>query len=534
VNSAAVSAIVRQATDLCSVGEFGRALTLAREAIALAPGQAAPHLIAGVCAAALGQKAAAESHYRRAIARNPKLASAHSNLGLLFAGLGRNDEAEECYRRAIGLAPASAEAYTNLGLLLAAANRDGEAEACQRQALTLKPMSQEIHSNLANLLAKMGRELEAEEYYRRAIQLAPTGPVAHANLGALLANLGRDDESEQCFRRAIALRPGYPLARQNLGYLLLAQGRFDEGWLLHEARYDRGLPDAATIPPAVAYPQWRGEPLAGKSVLVWPEQGYGDEIQFCRFLPALKARGAGPITLACKGPLQPLLATLAGADHVVAMEAGAQALPVHDFWTLPMSFPLNCPEPGSGGTIPYLHALPERMARWAPKLPARGFRVGLAWRGNARNPNDADRSLPALSVLAPLWSVPGTVFVSLQKGLGEEEAARSPPGQPLEPMGSEMADFADTAAIVAQLDLVICVDTALAHVTGALGKPCWVLLPAYQTDWRWLKERGDTPWYPSLRLFRQRRRGCWPPVVEEVRTALQALIGGPSPVFKRD
>lgn len=507
-----------------------------RQAIALEPGDGDVHSNLGVLLASQGRNEEAEQCYRIAIALDPGkagAAGAYSNLGILLASQGRFDEAEQCYRQAIALKPENAKAHTNLGLLLEEAKREDEAEKCHRKALALDPEGAEIHSNLANLLANHLRWDEAEECYRQAIRLKPDAAVLHSNLGVLLANRKREAEAEQCLRQAIALDPGYQLARLNLGFLLLRQARFAEGWAHHEARYDPGLPDNGIPSPKVSFPKWQGESLAGKSLLVWAEQGFGDEIQFCRYLPLLKEQGATHITLVCKTPLKSLMETLEGVDAVLAAESAAGAIPLHDYWTFPLSIPLHCQTrlETIPARLPYLRALPERIEKWSPRLPHGQFNVGLAWQGNVGHHNDLFRSLPTSSTLAPLWSVPGVRFFSLQKDSGEDEASAAdqnfPEGRAPANLGSDISDFSDTAAIIEHLDLVICVDTAVAHLAGALAKPCWVLLPAYRTDWRWLHERPDSPWYPGvMRLFRQKDGQDWTSVIADVRKALNDEVLG--------
>ena len=523
----AQSDFIREAKGHYQAGDAKAALDSARDGLALHPRNADLAMLAGVAAAALDLTVEAEAWYRQALALDPDFGAAYSNLGLLLAKREAFAEAEQCYRQAILLSPLQPEAYTNLGLLLTARHRDEEAETWQRLALARNPRSSEIHSNLANVLAKRGKEAEAETHYRRAIELAPASAAAHMNYGTLLANSGRDEEAEALLRHAIDLRPGYPLASFNLGCLRLAHGHFAEGWALREARCDLSLPDRDLIASAVPFPQWQGEPLAGKRMLLWLEQGFGDGIQFCRYVALLKDRGAARITLICRQPLKRLMETLAGVDERILFEELPRPIPPHDYWSLSLSLPFHCePDPHRLAFSPYLRATPERIARWAPRLPATGLRIGLVWRGNFQHENDEERSLPGLEVLAPLWSVPGTAFISLQKGMGEDQAAHPPADQPLLHLGGELDDYAETAAVVAQLDLLICVDTSVAHLAGALGKPCWVLLPAYKTDWRWLRACADTPWYPSLRLFRQRQRGDWTPVLEEVRQALSDKASG--------
>ncbi len=510
-----------------------------RRALELAPDHVVALANLAVLLADTGQRDEAETCHRQALALAPDNAAVHSNLGVLLAASKRPAEAELHYRRALELAPDSASAHTNLGLLLQEQRQFDAAEAHQRRALALAPDSAEIHSNLGNLLARRGREDEAEALLRRALVLDPEWAAAHNNLGVLLADQWRDDAAEHHFRRALALRPDYPLARLDLGCLLLAQGRFDEGWRLHEARHDPALPDNGIARPDLALPAWQGESLAGRALLVWPEQGLGDQIQFCRYVPRLKALGAARITLVCQRPLQALFETLAGVDAVVgadivdnAFAVDPAAIGTHDCWTFPLSLPAllrtdlaSLPEV----ELPYLRAPPQRVAEWERRQRDAGdgnddglMRIGLVWRGNPRHDNDAERSLPGLATLAPLWQLPGLRFVSLQAGRAGIEASAAPPGQPLRHVGAALRDFADTAAALAAIDLLICVDTSIAHLAGALGTPCWVLLPQHRTDWRWLRGRDDSPWYPlGMRLFRQTQRGDWAAVIERVCAALQ-------------
>lgn len=427
--------------------------------------------------------------------------------------------AEQSFRGALRLAPELAEAHANLGILLENRGAADAAVACYRRSIALNPHYAQTHSNLGCLLAARKDFAAAEAAHRSAVALAPDSAAAWSNFGVLLASLQREDEAERCQRTALACDPAYGRARFNLSYLLLRQGRYAEGWACLEAR------PWAQPPAGIDCPRWQAETLAGKALLILPEGGHGDMIQFCRYLPLLKAQGAARITLVCHPALRALLATLAGVDAVVAADG---ALPSgHDYWCYPLSLPHLCGTDLASipATIPYLHALPERLARWAPQLPATGLRVGLAWRGNPAFENDADRSLPTLGLLAPLGDIAGVCWVSLQKGAGAEEAHAAAPGLALTDLGAAIDDFADTAAIVAQLDLVICVDSAVAHLAGALGTPCWVLLPDYKTDWRWLTARDDTPWYPQrMRLLRQPRAGDWAAVIEAVRTALAARV----------
>jgi hypothetical protein len=426
--------------------------------------------------------------------------------------------------RVIQNAPDCAEAYGNLGFLLAKRGKSEAAEVCYRRSIALNPALPESHLNLGVLLASQKLFNAARVAYLQAIALEPHSPIVWSNLGVLNACLKLEGEAEQCYRTALSLDDCYAAARFNLSYLLLRQGRFEEGWFCLESRnYLTPLSADMTCP------RWQGEALSGKSILISHEAGQGDVIQFSRYAMVLKAKGAASVTLICHPALKILFEEgLEGVDRIVSLDEVVDTAS-QDFWTPLFSIPHYCKTrlDSIPASIPYLRLQPERIKKWAQLIPDKGLRVGLVWKGNPKFENDADRSLASLEVLAPLWKVDETHFISLQKGAGEEEAMHPPGGLPLINLGSQLTDFVDTAAIIAGLDLVICVDTAVAHLTGALGKPCWVLLPDFKTDWRWLTDRIDSPWYPGvMRLFRQSPAGNWTTVVTEVAAALENLASG--------
>ncbi len=371
-------------------------------------------------------------------------------------------------------------------------------------------------------LANQKRFREAEAVFRREIELSPLSPVAWNNLAVLQISLKQEAGAEYSCRRALELDPAFQNSYLTLGYLLLRQGRFDEGWRCLDDR-NIYLPLEKSLP----CPRWRGESLEGRSLLIGFEEGYGDMIQFCRYATVLKEQGVAKITMICRPPLKPLLTTVTGLDDVFALE---ETFPPRkfDYWTMPVSLPfhLRTRIDSIPSRIPYLHADMELVARWSSLLAAESLptdlRVGLVWKGNPLHDNDRDRSLPGLETLETLGTIPGVRFFSLVKGEGE--AADPPVTLPVVNLGPGISNFADSAAIVANLDLVISVDTAMAHLAGALGKSCWVLLTDFKTDWRWLTKRSDSPWYPGvMRLFRQEVGGEWAPVVDEVRRALRCL-----------
>lgn len=463
-----------------------------------------------------------------ALTLQPRYAEAHNTHGTILEKLGRLPEAETAYRHAIAIRPDFAESYYNLGIVLHAMDRLEESEASYREALALRPQSVEVLNNLGGVLQARGLPAQAAELYRCALTLRPEVSVTHYNLGTVLKSLDRLAEAEAEYRAAIALDPAYADARFGLATLLLSFGRYEEAWLAYEARYElKRFVHWKTRMVLEPCARWSGEPLQGRALLVWQEDGLGDMVQFGRYLSRLKALGVARLVVACLPSLHRLIRSVEGVDEVVD-HAGAQArVGEFDCWISPMSVPLHLrvhdhARDEAVSPAAYLKPDPALVERWRARLDALspGLRVGVVWKGNPQHHNDAFRSLPSLSLLEPLWQVPGVRFVSLQKGQGEDEALAPPAQQPLLHLGSEIADLADSTAIVAQLDLVICVDTAIAHVAGSVGTPCWVLLPAQDIDWRWMHGREDSPWYPRARLFRQSAQGQWDSVVERVKAAL--------------
>lgn len=428
--------------------------------------------------------------------------------------------AQSGYRAALVLAPDMAEALVNLGLLQERAGELDTAENCYREALMLDPDGLQALLNLAVLLTARKCFAEAELVYLQALTLAPDSAVTWSNFGVLRACMQRDHEAEEYYRNALEIDATYAKARFNLAYVLLRHGRFEEGWRCLEAR-DCYLSWAANF----NFPQWQGEALSGKSVLIGFEAGHGDMIHFCRYAQELKNKGASFITLLCHPALKRLFASLPGVDQVCDFN---QKIDTEgwDYWSPPLSLPYYCQTRLATIPldIPYLSAAPQLTEAWAQRLPLRPdsqLRVGLAWQGNPRFENDAERSLVSVEILRPLMAVIGVQFISLQQGPGQDQLPRA--GFEVLPLGAGLEDFADTAALIANLDMVISVDTAVAHLAGAMGKTCWLLLPDYRADWRWLIARTDTPWYPSMRLFRQRRGGGWPEVITSVAAALSEL-----------
>jgi tetratricopeptide (TPR) repeat protein len=509
------------ANVLYETKRFPEAEAAYRQALAARPGYASAHHNLGNLLHETKRFAEAEAAYRQALAIHPDYFEAHISLGNQLCKEKHFPEAEACYRRALKIRPDHPNAHANLGIVLKEIRRFPEAEAACQRALEIRPDYVEAHANLGNLFMEVKRFPEAEAAYRRALAIQPERAETRSKLGNVLYETKRFAEAEAAYRQALS-QPDYVDARWNLGLLLLHTGRFAEGWPLYEARYDEKNGAACVRKPAVGYPQWQGESLDGKSIVVHCELGFGDSIQFVRYLPLLKAMGTRRITVICGQPLRALVESIDGVNTVLT-PAEMASVPAHDYWAFLLSLPLHFATTldSMPNAIPYVRPAADRIHAWEARLPAPGLRIGLVWKGNPRHQNDRNRSLPSLAALAPLWNVPGAHFVSLQKGQGEDEATTPPPGQPLIHLGTDINDFADSAAIIAQLDLVICVDTAIGHLAGALGKPCWILLPRTGTDWRWLEERTDSPWYPgTARLFRQGDQDDWADTVLQVAEAL--------------
>lgn len=423
---------------------------------------------------------------------------------------------------ALDLAPGLAEAHANLAWLLDRRGSVSEAVRHYELAIELQPDNARIHLNFGTLLAELKFFHAAEAAYRRALDVDRLLPGTWCNLGALLAQNFRDAEAETCLNTALQLDPQHTGAHFNLACLLLRKGRYPEGWFHLEFR-DWYQP----IEMRLRCSRWQGQSLANRAVLVVYEAGFGDMIQFCRYVSELRRLGADHVDVLCHPELKELLQTLAGVGEVFDFSDDV-SVSDWDYWVPVMSLPhyVGTQIDTIPASLPYLTAPPAKVAHWRQQIDRLGLRpalrVGLVWQGNPDFGNDSHRSLPGLQTLAPLWEVPGVQFFSLQKGQGSHEARQLQASQPLINLAPDLNNFADTAAAILQLDLVISVDTAVAHLAGALGKPCWVLLPAFMTDWRWLEDRSDSPWYPgALRLFRQPKEVGWAPVVQVVREALQ-------------
>jgi Flp pilus assembly protein TadD len=493
------------------------AITLIRQAIAANPSPAAFHSSLGAALRGVGQASEAMARFAEAIRIDPNHVDAHNNLGVLLMEQGRLDEALSAYTQAVQINPDYVDAHYNRGIALMTLGRLEQAVASYAEALRLSPDHVEAHNNLGNALEELGQLPEAIASYCRALSGRPTHVETRNNLGMALLNLGRIAEAEAALEEAIALQPDNVAARHNRALLRLLKGDFSAAWADYEYRWQQ----PGIAPRSFAQPRWDGEPVPGKTILVHAEQGLGDTLQFIRYAPLVKERG-GRVVVECQPSLLRLLDGIEGVDQLVGRGSPLPPFAVQvPLLSLPGIFgttPGNVP-----ARIPYLRAESERIQHWRGRLTrAAGFRIGIAWQGSRAFKYDRYRSIP-LAQFAPLAHVAGASLISLQKGAGQEQLANVPfPVHVLECLDEDGGAFLDTAAVMRNLDLVITSDSAIAHLAGGLGVPVWVALPV-APDWRWLLDRRDSPWYPTMRLFRQLRFGDWIVVFEEMGVALCSL-----------
>ena len=489
------------------------------QTIALKPGLAEAYNSRGTAFQALGRFADAIASHDTAVALKPDYPAGHNDRGAALLALGRHDEAVASFDKVIAPRPGYANAHSNRGIALLALNRPEEAVASFDQAIALKLDLADVHTMRGIGLLALMRPAGAVASHDKAIALRPDFAEAFNNRGVALVALNRHEEALESYGRATALKPDLEDAYWNQSLAYLALGDFGRGWDLFEWRWKLRLAQTAGELPAA---RWHGEtPIEGKTILVRAEQGLGDTLQFCRYVPMLAARA----TVVLEVP-RPLVRLLSGLEGVARIVATGDPLPAFDVWTSTMSLPgiFRTTVETIPATVPYLRADPRQVAAWRSRLAALpGRKIGLVWAGSPRLDEsrfaavDRRRSM-TLRHYALLASIPGLCLVSLQKGEPAGQARTPPDGMVLHDWTSGLDDFADTAALVEALDLVISVDTAVAHLAGALGKPVWIL-NRYDQCWRWLRGRVDSPWYPSARLFQQRTPGDWSGVLHDVAEA---------------
>lgn len=495
-------------------GKLDQAKIRLEHALAINPRLAEAHNSLGTVLCEQGNLEEARNSYARALVLKPDYGAAHTNLGIVLQQLGRFEEAAAAHERAIALMPDLAEAHNNLGVALRELGRLNEAVIAHEKALLLLPDFAEAYNNLGVARRDQGRPAEAEAYYDRALALSPDFAEALCNKGIALRNRGQLKESRACYQRAMILKPDSTEPLWNRCLLDLLEGNYTDGWRDYEIRHRRKESKLRKF----SEPFWRGAPLHGARILLQAEQGLGDNLQFLRYVPMVQAAG-GQVLLDIPPALRRLAAEL---PNLAALTTTGEPLGPFEWHCPLMSLPLafGTQVDSIPARVPYLTA-PEEAMRAANKLawPDRGLRVGLVWSGNPKYSDDLIRSIPR-HLIANLLEVPDVSFFSLQLGAAASQLEVSPTA--LIDLQPAITDMADTAALLQHLDLVITVDTSVAHLSGALGRPTWVLLP-FVPDWRWLMDRNDSPWYPSVRLFRQPRFADWASVVEQVRNALAEM-----------
>jgi tetratricopeptide (TPR) repeat protein len=545
-----------RAGALYALRRFDDALRSCDKAIAVQPGHADAHLHRGNVLMQLGRPGDAVESYERAIAAKPDLVESQYNRSHALRQLGRLREALDGFDRTIALKAGFAEAHLGRGNTLADLNRPDEALRSYDRAIALKPDLAEAHNNRGMALHRLGRFEEALESYgqaighrsgyalacnnrgttlremgrledalrdcTRAVALNPRFAEARYNRGNVLKGLKRLDEALDDYDRAIALRPDLDEAHWNKAVCTLLMGRFEEGWRLYERRKRKPEYDAI---PLAGQTAWSGaESLEGKSLYIQAEQGLGDMIQFCRY--ALLAAEVGrEVVLAVQDPLVRLMKSLGPAVHIRELTSEP---PACDYYIPLLSMPLafHTDADSIPAEIPYLSAEPERIRHWKARIGNEGFRVGICWQGAKGGEVDIGRSLPVRH-FEGIARIPGVRLISLQKNAGAEQLLDLPAGMEIETFGDEFDTgpdaFIDTAAVMENLDLVITSDTAVAHLAGALGRPVWVALN-HVPDWRWHLDRCDSPWYPTMKLFRQTERGNWRSIFAAMEMRLLEML----------
>lgn len=498
-------------------GRTEEAANAYRASLEADPDQTLARLNLGNVLTQLGQNQAAVENFDLVLGKEPANVDALNNKGLALKAAGQIDDAEAVLREAVRIAPNSDQSWLNLGLVLRLGAKPAEALTAYEHALKINPTSLKALNNLAVLHRWEGNLDEAEAICRGVLRTHPNVVEVLNNLGDILQAQGRVDEASKAFEQVLALDPAHPEGHHNLAVLLLLRGEFEAGWQHYEWRWlAKEFPSERRN---FTQPLWMGENLTGETVLLYVEQGLGDALQFVRYTPLVRAHGAR-VVVECPASLKRLFETVEGVDRVIARGDDLGAFDLQcPFLSLPGL--LSPSAETIPATVPYLAVPTEESGLWAERLMSvEGLKVGLVWAGSPHHTNDRERSI-LLEMLSPLADVPGCAFINLQ--IGPSAAQLADAGLPIVDLTEHINDYADTAALVAKLDLVITVDTSVAHVAGALGKTVWVLLP-HAPDWRWQLEREDSPWYPSMKLYRQPRRRDWGSVLQRIKEDLVTVV----------
>lgn len=503
---------------------WAEAEAIYRRILAVAPDFADPWHLLGLVAKNTGRVPLARALICHALALQPDMVAIHRNLAQLLRAQGEDVAAVTVLRQALVLAPQDVETLFDLAVALHTLKRQEEAIPYYHRALELRPQHVDALYNLGVAYQNIGALDAAIVSYQQVIALDPAHAVSWNNLSATLRHVPQLDAADAAARRALLVQPDYGEASKNLAFSLLLRGDFAEGFVRYEGR--RRATDGHI--PALSVPEWDGAPLHGQRILLLAEQGLGDTIQFIRYAALVKERGAGAVVFACPPPLAKLLTGVAGVDYLVPH---GMPLPPIDLQVPLMSLPqrLGTQLKTVPAAVPYLHPDPERQAFWRGRLDAAVratsipplLRLGLVWAGNPGHRGDRLRS-QRLGNFRSVLAVPGVQVFAVQLGVGRQDLADFAAPANFVDLGPDIHDFADTAAILAQLDLVISVDTSVAHLAGALGRPVWIILP-WVPDWRWMMVRNDSPWYPTARLFRPSHPTDSEGVFRQLETALREM-----------
>ena len=507
-----VEALSNRGNALKAVKRLGDALESYDQALRLRPNHVEVLYNRGNALKDLKRLDDAVESYDRAVSACPQYVEALSNRGAALEELGRLEDALKSYDRAVAVRADFTEALSNRGNTLKTLGRFEEALESYDRALAAHPEHVEALYNRGFTLQELQRFADAVESYDRALAVRPHHAEALSNRGGALQELRRFADALESYNRALAIRPDYAEARWNRALLLLLNGSFADGWLGYESR--RSMPSWTAR--NLNGHEWSGDSPAGRRLLLYAEQGFGDTIQFARYAPLAAARGARVI-LEVQPPLESLLTMLNGVEAVVAK---GDPLPPFDLHCPLLSLPLlfGTTRDTIPADVPYIRPTADRCDIWRRRLPRDAATVGLVWSGSPESSKDRQRSIP-FEQFAPLLTVPGIRFVSLQKDVRVTDACALREQGKVIDLGADLKDFSDSCAAISQLDMVITVDTAVAHLAGAIGKPVWILLP-YVPDFRWLLDCTDSPWYPNARLFRKSKDSDWAEVVSRVKSEL--------------
>jgi Flp pilus assembly protein TadD len=465
----------------------------------------------------LGQIKDAAHHFRLAARLKPEYAEAFNNLGTVQEAEGALDKAKENFETALSLKPDYAKPMSGLGNIAAAEGNLDDAEKFYERALALDLNNVEARSNLSQVLIDLGRTSDAEAQLRQALSINPNFAPAHYNLGVTLEARGDMDGAQNAYRKALSLDADEPDYHWNAALVALLKGDFDDGWEHYEWRLRR----TRKLTRDVKRPRWDGSDPGGQTILVQTEQGYGDTFQFIRYAQLLKERGA-KVIVECQPKTERLLPFAHGVDEIISRD---EKLPKCDRYIqlLSLSHLFSTTLENVPAGTPYISAPPELTKKWGERaIAAAGYKVGLVWRGNPQNTINPKKSIP-IDDVAGLCALEGINWFSIQLDAGQDELGVLRACAPIEECGPQLTDWAETAALISMLDLVITVDTGVAHLAGALGKPVWILL-SHIPDWRWMLERADSPWYPTARLYRQPAPGDWLAVLSQIRANLEEKV----------